>query len=90
MVLKELKRKAVEQFIEMFNADKSRCSGVTINDVFHINICTLELEDDCIYLKRQVIDNSVIIVGCLQVKDLCTMDYLTKELNIVSFDNIEL
>lgn len=90
MVLKELKTKAVKQFVEMFNTDKCRMGGVTVNDVYHSNICSLTLDGDFILLDRQIIGYGIITVGCIMVDDLHTMSYVTNESSIVSLDNIEL
>ena len=90
MVLKELKTKAVEQFVETFNTEKCRQSGITVNDVYHSNVCSLTLDGDFILLNRRVINYGIITVGYIMVDELRNISYITDELNIVSFDNIEL
>ena len=90
MVLKELKTKAVEQFVEMFNTEKCRRNGITVNDVYHSDVCSLTLDGEFILLNRRIINYGIITAGCLMVDDLRTMSYVSDELNIVSFDNIEL
>ena len=90
MVLKELKTKAVKQFVELFNTSECRESGITVNDIYHSNVCSLTLDDDFICINRKIIDYGIITVGCIMVDDLRTMNYVTNEFRIVSFDNIEL
>ena len=90
MVLKQLKTKAVKQFIELFNADDCRQSGITVNDVYHTNVCSLTLDGDFILLNRRIINYGIITVGCIMIDDLRNMSYITNEPSVVSLDNIEL
>lgn len=90
MVLKELKTKAVKQFATMFNTDKCRTNCVTINNVAHSNVSFVEVDDNFVLLNRRTIESGIITLCCITIDDVIEMSYVTRNLNIVSFDNIEL
>ena len=90
MVLKELKTKAVKQFATMFNTDKCRTSCITINNTSHSNVSFVEIYDNFVLLNRQTIDSGIITLCCIMIDDVIEMSYVTRNLNRVSFDNIEL
>lgn len=89
MVLNDLKAKGVECLVNNFNIEHEGNSGtIIINNVFHCNTNSIEIDNGQIMIKRYINDR-VIITGCISIDDVNSMYYMDDCCNIVSLHNIE-
>lgn len=94
MVLKDFKIKAIERFIEMFNAEDvivGNGNVVNINGVEHFNTKKLELDlESNVVLVRRYVRNFNIISAGIAIDDINSMFYFNTSYETISLDNIKL